>query len=95
MALVEPGLTVPDATNYVVSVTATRTEFDVIDAYATRERITRRPYRGADEFVVFRAADRYAGSKLANHPTGVRRTKRTFVRRTRRAVAQVLRADYR
>jgi hypothetical protein len=66
-----------------------------MDAYATRERITLRPFKGADEFVVFRASDRYAGSKLANHPAGVRTTKRRATRRDRRTVARTLRTDYR
>jgi hypothetical protein len=62
-----------------------------MDTATTFEKINLRPFRGGDEYVVFRAANRYAGSKLANHPGGVAKTKTRHNRRTRRTANQALR----
>lgn len=61
-----------------------------MDTLPTFEKITGRPCRGGDEIEVF-SAHRYAGTKLANHPGGVTKTKTRHNRRTRRQTNQTLR----
>lgn len=65
-----------------------------MDAYATRESITRRPRKNGDEYDAFGPGRRYLAC-LVNHPSGITATKRRATRRNRRTVAQNLRNDAR
>ncbi len=65
-----------------------------MDAYITRESITRRTRKNGDEYDAFGPGRRVLAC-LVNHPTGVRNTKRTAARRARREIARTLRYDAR
>lgn len=66
----------------------------MLDVYATRENIGRRPRKNGDEYDAF-GNGRHHLASLVNHHTGLRNTKTRATRRDRRAVAQVLRTDAR
>lgn len=65
-----------------------------MDAYVTRESITRRPRKNGDEYDAFGPGRRVLAC-LVNHPSGVTATKRRTNRRDRRTVAASLRYDAR